>query len=184
MTANGPSTQSLNYTHMYDMGDLRGSRPKPYINPGSILGFLENNSDFSIFFYIVKLSKLDGLFNDCQADATLFVPSDTHIRQKIQHIDNILLNMEEDTARSIVLFSTLNRRIDYNLLSQSPIKYIFTQNTTNKMLFETYNNITYLNKRNAQILKHDINLDNGMVHIIDNILIPDSDVNVGSYKQF
>ena len=92
--------------------------------------------------------------------------------------------MEEDTARSIVLFSTLNRRIDYNLLSQSPIKYIFTQNTTNKMLFETYNNVTYLNKRNASILRYDINLDNGMVHIIDNILIPESDVNVGSYKQF
>jgi hypothetical protein len=168
---------------MYDMGDLRGPKPKFTLNSNSIMSFLENNTEFSKFCYIVKLSRLEGLFNDCQADATLFVVADLYIN-KIDNIEQILANMDESTARSIILFSTLNRKINYDLLSQSPIKYIYTQNTTNKMLFETINNITYLNKGNAKIIKYDINLQNGMIHLIDNILIPESDINVGSYKQF
>ena len=93
-------------------------------------------------------------------------------------------NMDESTAKSIVLFSTLNRKINLDLLSQSPMKYVFTQNTTNKLLLETYENITYLNRGNAKIIRPDINLSNGMIHIINNILIPESDINVGTSKQF
>ena len=184
MTANGPNTQSYNYTHMFWKEDLRGPRPKLYTNPNTIMSVLENNYDFSMFSYIIKLAKFEGLFNDCQADVTLFVPSDIEIKKNNPDMYSMVENMDESTAKSIVLFSTLNRKINLDLLSQSPMKYVFTQNTTNKLLLETYENRTYLNRGNAKIIRPDINLSNGMIHIINNILIPESDINVGTSKQF
>lgn len=184
MTANGPNTQSYNYTHMFWKGDLRGPRPKLYTSPNTIMSVLENNYDFSIFCYIVKLARFEGLFNDCQADVTLFVPSDIEIRKNTPDMINIIENMDEATAKNIVLFSTLNRKIDYDLLSQSPMKYVFTQNNTNKLLLETYDNVTYLNRGNAKIIRPDINLGNGMIHIVNNLLIPGNDISVGTSKQF
>ena len=179
MVSLSPNSESYDYSHMYNMGDNRGPKPVLNINSNSILGFL-TNYNFYKFAYVVRLARLENLFNDPQADVTLFVPSE--FENNIT--ENMLKNMDESTAKSIVLFSTLNRKINYDLLSQSPSKYVFTQNTSNKLYLETFNGSTYLNNRQSKIIRPDIMLDNGIIHIISNFIIPDSFINTGSYKQF
>ena len=180
MVSISPNSESYDYSHMYNMGDNRGPAPLLLIDPNSIMGFLTMYNNFSKFAYIVRLARLESLFNDQQADVTLLLPSDSENNIS----ENMLKNMDESTARSIVLFSTINRKINYELLSQSPAKYVFTQNTSNKLYIETFNNTTYLNNRQSQIIKPDILMNNGLIHIISNFLIPDSFINTGSYKQF
>ena len=52
MTYCGPYTQSYNFTHMFDMPDLRGSLPKIISQPNTLLGIIDNHPDFTKFKFM------------------------------------------------------------------------------------------------------------------------------------
>ena len=171
-----------------DIKDLRGYVEKPSTTKGSLMGLIDKNKDFSIFYYMIQLAQLEGILNDIQANFTIFIPSDTYIEKK--YPENIFINMDKYTAREIVLYHILNGKITYETLLSSKGMYLDTRidpEVHATILLENYHGVLTLNN-NARIItqqlsisqpgkeensdKNNIVLNNGIIHIIDDILIP------------
>ena len=70
MVSIGPYTQSLNFTHQFDLRTAKVAKARPR---NSLWGMLEVNPEFSAFREIVKTAKMEGIMNDPQTGLTLFV---------------------------------------------------------------------------------------------------------------
>lgn len=168
MVSIGPYTEKTNYTHMFDMGDLRGPLPikKPVKN--TLTYFLENHPEFSRFYYILKLAKLGHLYADKQANFTLFVPTNTCL----SYIpEDVFVNMDISTAKHIIKASTLNRRITSDILEDSPASYFLTQDPTSRLFVSNLSGRTKINNT-IDVVAKDLLMCNGIVHIINNIIWP------------
>jgi transforming growth factor-beta-induced protein len=168
MTSIGPYHQKTNMTFMFDKHDLRGSLPQKTECINSISNIISMNPDFSKFRYILRLSKLDNLYNDKQANFTLFVPSDACLSNIP---DAVFVNMDLLTARSIIKASTLNRKITSDILSDSPCAYFMSNSSINR-LFVSNNNGQILINNNINVIGKDIMAENGIIHVIDNLIWP------------
>ena len=170
MVSMGPYSKGNDFTHMYDKPDLNAPIAGYSYKKGSILGYILQRPEFSNFAHIIFTAKLESLFDDIQSNLTLFIPHNDLIRNLTY---NEIMNLDLMTARNIVEFSCMNRRITSDLLSNSPIAYFVTRNSTNKILVETVRGQTYLNGC-AKLLEANIKMNNGVIHIINNVLIPSS----------
>lgn len=169
MVSIGPYIQSHDYTHMFDIPDYRKPLTQFNTRAGSIMGLLQHNKDFSKFKFLVELANMEGILDDPQANCTVFVPSDVYLKDK--YSDSLFVNMDRGTAKKIVQYSIIDRRIGYELLSASPAIYYFTRlKATPKLLCETVNGQTKLNGC-AVIVKPNVPLNNGLIHVVDNLLI-------------
>ena len=144
MTANGPYTQSFNYTHMFDFAS-----PHPNCihleryRKNSLYGKIVESPSFSIFKRIVTLAGMNKILDDEQANFTIFIPSDDEL---LKHYDvNVFANMDRGTALSVVKSSMVDKRIPSELLQYSPISYLFTTYPPNKIYVTNVNGDTTLN---------------------------------------
>lgn len=171
MVSIGPYTQPSNFTHMFDIPDLRAHTSlhsdKQYC-PNSIMDIINTNPDFTKFYYMVKLAKLERVLNDKQANCSLFVPSDKAIAKLGE---SIFINMDSATARHIVNSSILDKRITSELLEDSKTSYFITKDPINKLFISNiYDNI-YINN-DIKVIQKDILLSNGIIHVIDGLIKP------------
>jgi uncharacterized surface protein with fasciclin (FAS1) repeats len=165
MTSTGPYHQKTNLTFMFDKNDLRGPLPKKTDCLNSLSYILSATPEFSKFRYILRLSKLDDLYNDQQANFTLFVPTNDSIPE------SMLVNMDLLTARNIITASTLNYRITSDILSDSPCAYFTTNNAANRMFVSNFAGQTTINNY-INLIGKDISATNGIIHVIDKMLLP------------
>lgn len=168
MTSIGPYSQSHNFTHMFNIRDIRGCLPKKELCCNSISGFIQNNPNLSIFNKMLEKSNLQSIYNDNQANLTLFVPSDLALKDLDK---NIFKNMNNLTARNIIKASTLDRRIPSELLEDSPSAYFNTKNPYNRIFISNMNEKTYINNC-INIIQKDIETNNGIIHIVDGLIWP------------
>jgi len=167
MTSSGPYSEAMNFTQMFDMNDIRGQLPEIKYRKNSITDIINTHPDFSKFKYILILAKLEGIYDDIQANFTVFVPSDRSIR----HInDNIFLNMDLLTARNIIKSSTLKRKITTSILEDSLSSWIHTQEPTNRLLVTNKNGRTFLNNT-INVIHKNMQATNGIIHVIDDLII-------------
>ena len=169
MTSIGPYTQSLNFTHMFDIKDLRGER-KSQVCPGSLLAIIDDkNNDFSLYSFIVKLAGLNLELMEPQANFTLFIPTDTALKQK--NLESDILNMDRLSARNFILSSMLNNKITSDLLMISKACKFITRKQPNNL------NVLYLDDKitingRAHITQKDLEAVNGIIQVVDNVLFP------------
>lgn len=168
MVSIGPYCEKTNMTHMFNMNDLRGPLPQKIENPGSLSYIISNTREFSKFRYILRLSKLDGIYNDLEANFTLFVPTDLSLSNIP---DTFLTNMDLLTARQIVRASTLNRRITSDILSDSPCAYFNTRDEKSRLFITNMNGQTSINN-NINVINSDIQAFNGIIHVTDGLIWP------------
>lgn len=168
MSAIGPYTPSYDYRFMYDQPDLRGIIT-PKIRGNNILSFLSNNKGFDKFLALVKTAKLEGMLCDMKNALTIFVPRDESIDLPIEYFQTMSIH----TAKMIVLFSTLFKSLNFTVLSSSPSIRFNTKLPSNLLKVITINGKTTLHGCTT-ITKPDILLDNGIVHIVDNLLVPEA----------
>lgn len=165
-------------SYMYNVADFRKKNQKnisylPANTKNTLMGVIENTPDFSIFASIVKKSRFAGKLSDKQSDYTIFVPSDEELKKKYN--ENVLNNIDDGLAKQIISFSMMNRKIDKQLLQSSQIAIFPTIDRTNSMHLHTINEITYL-PNNTTIIHFNQPADNGIIHVIDNILIPEKTI--------
>lgn len=165
MVSNGPSTQSNNFTHMFDFVDLRGHDPVKKYDQNSIMGVIDNTIYFSKFKYIVKKAMMDDILGSQQSNFTLFIPSDLGLENK--NLDDI----DVGSARQIVKSCMLNRKIPSELLEDSPSSFFKTNDPYNRLFVRNIGGMTYIND-DIKIIHKDIITGNGIIHIIDKLLIP------------
>lgn len=168
MTSIRPNNQLYNYTYMTNINDLRNIKKEKTYNVNSLSGILINNPNFSKFSYILKLAQLDGIYNDPQANFTLFVSDDNSLSTLD---DGFFINMDMSTARNIIKTCTINNRITGSLLEDSPISLYITLCNPNKLYISNINNITYINN-NIKVIKKNIITNNGIIHITDSLILP------------
>jgi uncharacterized surface protein with fasciclin (FAS1) repeats len=166
MVSIGPYSQATNYTHTFDIPDLRGPLPKRTFREGTLSCVIENHPDFSMFRHIVNTAQLENIYDDLQANMTVFVPSDQQLRAK--GID--VTNLDIGSARNIVNASSLNRRITRDILEDSPASYFLTRNPNIRLFISNINDRTYINN-NVNIIHKDMLCTNGIIHVIDSMLI-------------
>ena len=170
MTSSGPYTQAYDMKHMYDLVDLRTKQKRCFLpTKNNMLSVINTNQDFKIFSTIVEKAQHSSQLSQPQADFTLFVPSDAKIRQRYsqQFIDNIDAGM----AKRILLASMMNRKIDQFLIQSSPVCTFPTMDRSNSLFVHTIDGITTL-PNNTTVIHWNHFADNGLIHVIDNFLIP------------
>ena len=169
MVSIGPYSQSMNYTYMFDKGDLRGPLPLKETCPTTLSGIIARHPDFTHFKYILKLAKLEAILDDPDANVTLFVPSDMALNKVMD--PSVFLNMDLATARHIVLGSSLERKITSAVLSDSPASWINTRDPPNRLFVTTIRGHTRINN-SINVIHKDIQASNGLIHVVDNMIIP------------
>lgn len=167
MVSYGPDIQSLNYTHMYSFVDYRGCRCEPQITKGSIYDYVNSQPDMKLFKKVIDNSLLTGQLNDKEANFTIFIPTDDYLK-KYYH-PNYFDNLDGNEAKSLMDSCILNRRISSDIIKSSPVAYYSTRNLAMRMFVTNISGETILNNC-AKVVKFDINLNNGVIHIIDNLL--------------
>jgi uncharacterized surface protein with fasciclin (FAS1) repeats len=171
MTSQGPYTQSYDFTHMYNLGDLRSTSSKYKkisVCPDSMLDIIHTHPDFKKMKYMMELSGLETTYNDPQANFTIFVPSD----KALSGInENIFLNMDRNTARGIIKTSTINRKIPSELLKDSMACYFYTLYPPNRLYINSIRNELYINDC-IRVIGTDIITKNGIIHVIDKLIDP------------
>ena len=167
MTSCGPYWQAQNYTHMFDIQDIRGPLPIKVLCPGTIADIIDKTPELSSFNYILRLSGLIPEYNNLQANFTVFAPSNKHITN-----DNFIKNMDIGTAVSIVRNCTVDNRITKALLQSTPNFILITKNNPNNLKLQTVSGVTQICPH-INFLQYNIEAVNGMVHIVDKLIIPD-----------
>lgn len=168
MVSIGPYSQSYNFTHMFNKGDLRGCLKEPKYCPNSLMDIIDKHPDFTIFKHIINLSGLENILSDKQANFTLFVPSDTQLQGINQ---NVLVHMDNALARHIVKSSTIDYKIPSALLEDSPASYYLTKDPANKLFITNISGKTYINN-DINVIYKDILATNGIIHVVDRLFSP------------
>lgn len=167
MTASFPYNESRNYTFMFDLQDLREPIAQVRGCPNTVLEYLKkNDTKFSGFLHIIKKAKMEDIFAQPQFFRTVFVPTNDYLDMEV------VKNIDQGSAKSIINFSTLQRTIDKELLTASPASYFISEYKPLPQLLVT--NISGVTQMNgcAKIIDFDIRLDNGIIHVIDSPLVP------------
>lgn len=167
MTAIGPYSQALNYTFQTD---IRPSGKVILPPDNTIMGFLDKHSDFSLFRDIVYTAGLESTLSYRVIDTTLFVPMNKSFGD-FSNAKQFVKNMDTLTARMIVQFSMLNRKICSELLTASPHRYFITKLASEKLEVTNLNCKCILNQ-DVEITNFNICVDNGVIHIVNKPLIP------------
>ena len=173
MVSHGPDIQNYNFTHMYNFNDYRNlGDNKICNNKNSIFGYIYNSPNTLKFKKIIEKANLIGQLNEIQANFTIFVVEDKYL----EHFPNSFFDdMDIGLAKDIINCSLLNRKINKDILISSPISYYSTKNSQIKILVTNISNKTKLNN-SIEVIKFDLNLDNGLIHFVDNLILPNLDI--------
>lgn len=172
MVSFAPNTQSYLYNHMSFFIDYESStKPKTCMLKNSIYEYINCSENTKKFQKIVEKAQMIGFLNDEQINCTIFIPTDDFLH----HIDNSYFdNMDIGLARKILSSSIIPRKIGSDLLTSSPVSYFYTKNPNMRMYITNINRITNINNC-VNVVKYDIWKENGIIHIIDNLLLPSED---------
>jgi uncharacterized surface protein with fasciclin (FAS1) repeats len=173
MVSINPATQSYDFRQMYNFSDIRSNCEKVIYPANSLMDIIDSNEDFSIFCKLVKKTKYDSKLSSNQSNFTLFVPSDFYLKQKYNL--NFLNNIDIGLAHQILNFSTMNRILDKKLLQSSPTS-LYPVVDRSLITISTVSDITMI-ENEIKIIHWNKFASNGIIHVIDNILIPKNSFN-------
>ena len=162
MTANVPNSQMYNFTHMFDLPDLRGCLPYS-IKKGTLFEALSKVDDFSMFFNLAILGNFDDILNSYQSNFTLFVPSDTIILNKYGR--NIFEGFDIGDARNYLKASIVGNKITSELLENGT--HLYTIDKITRLNIMRKDGSIQING-DINVVYNDILCRNGVIHVIDN----------------
>ncbi len=177
MNANACVTPSSTVTlHVIDRVLMPGN--------GTIASILENNNDFSLFTEALKFARVfDFLGKEDGVSRTVFVPTDEAFSEQIPPDLFTCLMYNRLPLHDIVLYhisegadftpSLALRQFAYTL--QLQVVYLMDNNGSG--------NITFRTDPPTSIIRPDIPASNGVIHVIDGLLIPPG-FNYGSCTEF
>ena len=170
MTSNYPYSMAMDFTHMYSVRDLRGKFPTKEPCPGTIWAMLVSDPRFTRFRYIVEKAGMQSFFNDPLANYTVFVAADSSLNK----YEDVISNMDTLTCRRTLQNSVVRRRLPSEVLKDSPMYYLYTfpsGYSTERINIQNLEGKTLVNGGTC-VLEWDILLKNGIVHIVDGLLVP------------
>jgi len=171
MVSIGPYTKSYDNTHMWDFSDLRSSKPTPQlcVPRNSLYDYLSHHPEMKKFTAIVHKAGMIGEMSQPEFNSTIFIPLDRYLKEPLE----VYEKMDRGTARNILNVSMLNDRIDGVLVRSSPVSSYTTKDPYNYdyMYVTNISGVTEINQC-AKVVQYDVKLTNAIVHITDNIIMP------------
>lgn len=172
MTSLIPSNQSHDLKHMYNVRDLRANTAPTSGRPNSLYGIIASNPDFTLYRRLVILAGMEGVLQSEGFNGTLLIPSDTFLENT--YATQLISNMDTATAKAYIRYSMLSVKTTEKNLRASPFYKLRTMNPSVEYIdVKNLNNTCILNDV-SNIVKFNIQGDNGVIHIIDRLLIPPS----------
>lgn len=167
------TTEVYDYQYTYLIPDLRSVRNVPIVenNSQTVLGFLQNNKEFSIFYNLVVRAKLEGKLSDTNYNSTLLVAPD----KSLADIDpNVFKNIDYYTARELILYNTLDKKVTESMLKSTRAQYLKTRidkSVNSQILAEVCEDDSILLNEKVKITQPDLQRSNGLIHVTDGILV-------------
>lgn len=174
MVSNQGAWQPANMTHMYDFLDINPPSCRNgkdvlsvKVDEDTLFGFLVKNPQFSKMAEIVIKSKMELLLSQKQSDFTFFITPNERLEDvNVKFIDVGL-------AKQIVKMSLLDNRIPMRVLRESPCRYLYTKNEEQRLFVTCLYDEVVINN-NAKVIMSDKNVSNGIIHVVNNLLIPNN----------
>ena len=168
MSARIPSSQAYNNTHMWDFSDLRGTS-ELCVKANTVYHFISTHPNMKKFASVIRQADMIAELGQKQFNTTLFVPLDNFLREDQSFFDH----MDRDLARRIISVSSLNSKIDGTLIRSSPVSSFATKDPYNSdyMYVTNISGRTVINQC-AKVVEYNVKLDNGIIHITNNIILP------------
>ena len=113
---------------------------------------------------------MDQIFNDIQADVTVFVPDDKLLLKKFPK--NVFLNMEKHQARQIISYNCLYRLINYKELISSRAMKLDTR-IRGQPIYTNYCDKVLILNNTSRVIRPDLIVANALIHITDAFVIPE-----------
>jgi len=142
-------------------------RPSPRIKTypsHSLMGYLQKNH--RKFAYIVQLATLDWQMADESFRGTIFVPLESSIPEEL------LYSMDRLKARQIVKYHLMIGFFPYKALRTSDYQQLQTSIKGSTITAFWMDQILYLNIQNTHVIQFDIILSNGIIHSLNQSLVP------------
>lgn len=199
VTVNG-STITLNGDTQVTQADISASNgvvhvinkvliPPTEPESNTIADIVANDENFSILLQALQKANLTNAVANAGANLTVFAPTNAAFEAFIAANDDI--NSAEDLLNSpnlsnILLYHILGSKKMAADLSQNPF-YVstlspatFTGRTdeTVSLLVDGRNGVKLNGTQNISVTQADINADNGVIHVIDNVLTPPTVVDI------
>lgn len=156
----------------YNLTDYRSYPPKQSLyNPNSISGFLNNNKDYSIFAYLFKVVKIDQIADESQFKSTVFVCNDELLRKNLG--EEFFMNLDKNSATTLINTHILPRVVNEQTLLGRRVALLDTKNPKSQINMVNNKGQICLNNQ-AYIISKQINCSNGIIYLIDNLLLPEN----------
>jgi len=153
---------------MFSFTDLRGESRNLTCGTGNtLMDQLDKHPEMTKFKSLVEKVEMRPQLTQPQANFTLFVPLDKHVKQPKEFFDNL----DRGFAKQIVSTSTLPRAIPGDLIRSSPVSLFKSMNSDQRLYITNINDITQINNC-ARIVLYDIKTDNGIIHVTDEFIVP------------
>ena len=138
----------------------------------TISGFIHSHpGEYQLFAWMIKLADMELKMGSEQFDQTLFLVNDANLRTQFGNDDSFFINMDKHQAIHIIGAHLLNKKIHKKTLESQRLTKLFTKNQQTELMFlNNYGDITINNM--ARLIEADIKLQNGVIHIIDRLLLP------------
>ncbi len=136
------------------------------------------NSEFSILVEALMKADLVGAVADMEAELTVFAPTNDAFTALLSDLGaSSLDDVPVETLKSILLYHVVGGKAMSTDLSSGYIPTLSTYSGNNMSMYVMVDGGVYLNK-NTMVTTADIEADNGVIHVVDKVILPPSVVNV------
>ncbi len=137
-----------------------------------------SNPDFSILVDALSKAGLVDAVADKSAELTVFAPTNDAFVALLGDLGlNSLDDVPLETLKSILLYHVVSGKAMSTDLSNGYVPTLATSNENNLSMYVNVDNGVSLNK-NAKVTTADIEADNGIIHVVDKVILPPSVVNI------
>lgn len=162
----------------YSVADLRYVPTRlPKYDRNSIMGFLHDHKDFTIFNYLFRTAQMDMLANQQQFHSTLFACPDEILRQQFGG-DDFFMNLDRGAIRKLINFHLLPLSVYEDTLREQTLSILNTRDDILKLTLINEGQDKPLrvngndNQGECRIISSNIIRNNGVIYIIDRLLLP------------
>lgn len=136
--------------------------------------YIAAHPDLSLCEELIELSSFDGMLHG-YGSYTFFAPTDEALTNYLTSIGKgSISELTTQEADSIIKFHVIRDSIKTTDLvdGRLPSPTISGKYLTSKMVNDVDNNVWYLINRQGKIIENDVSCDNGVLHVVDAVLIP------------
>ncbi len=136
------------------------------------------NPEFSILVEALTKVNLVGAVADENAELTVFAPTNDAFVALLSDLNlSSLDDVPSETLKSILLYHVIGSKAISSDLESGYYPTLSTYNDNNMSMYIKVDNGVFINK-NTKVTTPDIMADNGVIHVVDKVILPPSVVNI------